>query len=61
MIPTIGTMLAGYIVTRMFDLALTQPGEAPSKFVRILAVLTIVWTLLCALDLVISGSSVPRM
>lgn len=51
MIPTIGLMLAAYIVTRMVEVSFT----CPSKLVRVLAALTVIWTLFCALSLLMGS------
>jgi hypothetical protein len=58
MIPDIGIMVAAYIVTRM--VALLGRSSAQANFVtKVFAVLTIVITLFCTLDLLVRGVTVP--
>jgi hypothetical protein len=54
MIPTIGLMVGAYIVVRMLSFITRQGERAESPAVRIFAVLTLLWTLLC-MYLLISG------
>ena len=62
MIPTIGLMIAAYIVTRMLEIILSAPGQPPSRWVIASAVLTIVWTAVCLVQPVIdSAVSMPNM
>ena len=50
MIPAIGTMIAAYIITKMFDLMFEKGG-----FTGFLSVVTILITLVCVLILWTSG------
>ncbi len=63
MIPIIGLMIAGYIVLRCFEM-LAAPdqhwaGPGWAGFVRVLAVITMLGTVVLAADLILSGSSIP--
>ena len=61
MIPTIGLMIAAYIVTRMLDIMLSTPGQPHGKWVIASAVVTIAWTAICAYSLIDSSISVPNL
>jgi hypothetical protein len=59
-IPDIGIIIAAYVVTRMAAL-LGQPREQANIVAKVLAAITIVVTLFCALDLAIRGSPTPPL
>jgi hypothetical protein len=52
MIPNIGIIIAAYVVTRMVAL-LGQSGPHANIVAKVFAVITIVITIICALDLMI--------
>ena len=58
MIPDIGVMIAAYIVTRMTAL-LGPPSPQANIVARILAVVTIIITVFCTVDLVSHGVVAP--
>ncbi len=58
MIPDIGVMIAAYIVTRMVAL-IGQPNPHVNIVTKILAVLTIIVTVLCTGDLLTHGVNIP--
>jgi K+-transporting ATPase A subunit len=60
MLPDIGLIIAAYVVTRMADL-LGRRTERANIAARVLAILTIVITVFCAVDMVIRGSSIPTL
>jgi len=57
-IPDIGIMVAAYIVTRMAAL-LGQRDPNANVVARILALLTIIITVICAADLLTHSVSIP--
>jgi hypothetical protein len=60
MIPDIGIMIAAYIVTRMAAL-LGQPTPQANVASKILAVLTIIVTIVCGFDLIVHGINTPSV
>jgi len=54
MIPAIGLMIAAYIVTRMIHLFMLEQ----SILIKILSVITILVAVICAYELLASGSNI---
>ena len=57
MLVDIGVMVAAYIVTRMVSFLARSGAQAEHVLVKVLAVLTAVVAILCALDLLLRGGS----
>ena len=55
MIPDIGLMIGVYIITRMVSFLLRSEGRAEPVVVKFLAVVTILVTLVCVADLMMTG------
>jgi hypothetical protein len=58
MIPTIGIMIGCYIITRMCSFLLRKEQRAESALVKVLAVITILVTILSIYGLISSGGNV---
>ncbi len=58
MIPTIGVMIGAYIFTRMVDIFCRPAAEKSAGYpvLAILAIITSLVTVVCVLDLVMSGA-----
>lgn len=57
MIPLIGVMMGGYIVTRLLEIATTASVNVA---VRVIAVLALLVVLLCLLGLLVSGATTSQ-
>ena len=56
MIPTIGIMIGFYIITRMLSFLLRKEQRSENMFVKILAVITIIVTIISIIDFISSGT-----
>ena len=57
MIPDIGVMIAAYIVTRMAAL-IGQPSADANSVAKVLAILSIIVTVICTADLLARGVNI---
>jgi hypothetical protein len=58
MIPDIGLMVAAYIITRLTAM-LGRPNESVNVVAKVFAIITILVTLVCVVDLLGHGLSAP--
>ena len=59
MIPDIGLMIGVYIITKMISFLSRKGDRAESLLVKGLAIITILITSVCIVDLLIKGMSIP--
>jgi len=55
MIPDIGLMVGAYVVTRMVSFLTRKGDRAESVVVKVLAVITVLVTVICVADLLMRG------
>lgn len=60
MIQAIGLMIGVYVITRMVSFLTRKEERAESIVVKILAVITMIVTVICIFALMQSGQSIPR-
>ena len=59
MIPDIGLMIGVYIITRMISFLSRKGDRAESLLVKGLAIITILITSICIVDLLMKGATIP--
>ena len=59
MIPDIGLMVGAYVVTRMVSFLTRKGNMAESVVVKVLAVITVLVTVICVADLLMRGQPTP--
>ena len=59
MIPDIGLMVGIYIITRMISFLSRKGDRAESLLVKGLAIITILITSICIVDLLMKGATIP--
>ena len=59
MIPDIGLMIGIYVITRMISFLTRKGDRAESIVVKVLAVITVLVTVICVADLLMHGQPTP--
>ena len=58
MIPDIGLIIGTYVITRMLQLLSDQGASAPSKFIKVCAIITIIATAFALYDLIFQAGKI---
>jgi len=61
MIPDIGLMVGAYIFTRMVSVLTRKGDREESVLVRVFAGITVLVTVICIWDLLMSGQTIPKL